>query len=180
LKTPEEIYLKASEALTAEIEKRVAEASVRQPHKCLYNHGHTLDTRHLLEGEANPDRNRIVRSDGSPVDQTLGLCLYGAEDPTLWPGNICEDDIDALSCPYFTPHESVETVQKQIFLDFSNPDWVRENVPDVGALMWVLELCDVKPVSWWQKVLHVVTRRSKPVDSGVLRYFPERLKLLGP
>jgi len=129
-----EIQDRIRDLLTFEFEHRVEVASEKAPIKCVHNYRHPLDTRKQIEGEANVDYNRI----SLPVAQTIGLCMYGADDPTQWAGTICEDLIDAQRCPLFSPKETPEAIRTAIEGQIRDPAWVKENLPAVEALLWVI------------------------------------------
>lgn len=125
--------------LNQEFESRVAAISERLPCRCIYNHRQPLDTRKQVDGEPNENYNRIERH-GLPVAQTIGLCMFGAERPDEWPGTICEEPIDAQRCPpkAFTPRETKEGVKKTFEANIRDLTWVKENMPEVFALLWAL------------------------------------------
>jgi hypothetical protein len=66
--------------------------------------------------------------------------MYGSEDPQTWPGTICEDPVDAMRCPpqAFTPRVTPEVVKKEFEEQIKDLDWVKKNLPEVSALLWVL------------------------------------------
>ena len=121
--------------LTLEFERRVEEASSKLPQRCVYNHRHQLDSRKQVEGEVNEAYNKLI----SPELPTIGLCMYGAANPEEWPGNICEDPIDAQRCPLFTPKETPDMIRAQLEGQIRDIRWVQENLPDVHALLWVID-----------------------------------------
>ncbi len=129
--------------LDEEFQRRVEASQERLPVCCIYNYRHPIDTRKMLMGEENTEYNRITRGDnraGLPVMQSVGLCMYGSEDPAKWPGTICEDPVDAMRCPpqAFTPKVTPEVVQKEFEAQIKDADWVKKNLPEVSALLWVL------------------------------------------
>lgn len=143
MKPDADIQVRIRELLDEEFRSRVEASQERLPVCCLYNHRQPLDTRKMVQGVENTQYNRITRGDGRlglPVVQTIGLCMYGAQDPTTWPGTICEDPIDAMRCPpqAFTPKVTPEQVQREFEAQIKDSDWVRKNLPEVNALLWVL------------------------------------------
>ena len=149
-----EIQVRIREILTRELDKRV-EASVELlPVRCRHNHRQPLDTRKTVQGERNPGHNRVTRDvpkQAYPgvfhlaVHQTIGLCMYGAEDPTQWQGTVCEDPIDAQRCvkgdrhpAIFEPLATREILSEEFHKQIQDHEWVQENLPEVFGLLWVL------------------------------------------
>lgn len=147
--------------LVLELNRRILEASKRLPHKCSYNVAHPLDVRRVVNGEPNPHYNHIV-----PGGQTLGLCFYGAEDLKSWPGNVCDEPIDAKRCPYFLPQVSKEDIINQFREDLRDAFWVQENLPEVAGLLWVLGLAETPKIPWWKRLWFRFLRiRVEPISS---------------
>ena len=48
--------------------------------------------------------------------------------------------MDAMRCPpqAFTPKVTPEVVQKEFEAQIKDADWVKKNLPEVSALLWVL------------------------------------------
>lgn len=147
-----------------ELQHRVNEAQKRLPHLCTHNHRQALDTRRQVDGEPNDNYNRVAL----PVlQQTIGLCMLGAESPENWPGNICEDPIDAIRCPYFNPKKSKHVILDELQLQLRDVGWVKENMPEVSGLLWTLNE-NQKPLSvpWWKRVWFWFLRiRVEPLES---------------
>jgi hypothetical protein len=157
--------------LDEEFQLRVDAAQERLPVCCAYNYRHPLDSRKLVHGTENTQYNRITRGDnraGLPVVQTIGLCMYGAEDPQTWPGTICEDPVDAKRCPpqAFTPKVIPTQIKTDFEAQIKDPVWVKKNLPEVNALLWVLgteklpespppevAMTTVTLLPWWKKVV---------------------------
>jgi hypothetical protein len=106
---------------------------------------HPLDSRKTVDGEPNPQYNRIV-----PGAKNLGLCFYGSKE--LWTGNICDEPLDAKRCPYFTPVEDKDSVLRGFREDLRDASWVQENLPEVAGLLWVLEMAELPRLPWWKRV----------------------------
>jgi hypothetical protein len=147
MKANSDIQGRIRELLDEELTRRVRLAEERLPRACVYNHRHPLDSRKLLNGEDNPNFNRITRGESLPVLQTIGLCMFGSENPETWSGTICEDPIDACRCPpqAFTPRVQRDDVAREFEEKIKDLDWVGKNLPQVCALLWVLE--EVSPSS---------------------------------
>lgn len=135
--------------LTQEINRRIKDARARLPHKCKLNARHPLDVRKTVDGERNPHYNQVAAGKHLPV---IGLCMLGAEDPTKWQGNICEDPIDAQQCPYFDPIDTKETVQTDFHLQIRDLEWVQANLPEVAGLLWALGSEALPKLPWWKEL----------------------------
>jgi hypothetical protein len=90
--------------------------------------------------------------------------MMRAETPDQWQGTICDEPIDAGRCPYFTPSQSKEELFAQFTLELQYPSWVQQALPEVAALLWVLELTQAPSISWWKKLwFRFIRVRLEPV-----------------
>ena len=144
--------------LVQELNERVLIVGRRLPHLCVHNHRQPLDVRKTVEGEHNEDYNRITRGPSRPVTKTIGLCMLGAENPEAWPGNICEDPVDAQRCPYF----QARVDKKKLWSDFAeqirDPEWLQTNMPEVYGLLWSLDVAALPQVPWWKRLWFRILR----------------------
>ncbi len=170
-----EIEERIRRAVALELERRL-ERDVLPAH-CRHNHRQPLDHRRTLYGESNTGYNRIslgvVDGVALPVVQTIGLCMVGSGDPETWAGNICEDPLDAQRCPQFEHRQSVADVYRAFVSNLEDPAWVKVNLPEVGALLWVIEggVASVAArAPWWARVWMWILR-------GPLREFSEVTKI---
>jgi hypothetical protein len=139
--------------LCEELSRRVREAETRLPHLCTHNHRQSLDTRKMVEDMPNDTYNRTSDRHGLPLAQTIGLCMLGAENVEEWPGNICEDPIDAQRCPYFNPTQSKAAIFERFKNDVADLEWVRVNMSELYGLFWVLDTTDMSPgLPWWKRL----------------------------
>ncbi len=153
MKHVDEIEARIRFLLAEALEKKVAEASKRLPHLCTYNFRHNLDTRRQVDGEPNPNFNRITEQEGEPVVQTIGLCMYGAENPEDWRGDICEDPIDAQRCPYFQPSLYKERIWRDFHAMLQDHDRLRAEMPEVYGLLWALDgYTSQLRLPWWKRL----------------------------
>jgi hypothetical protein len=159
MKPTAEIEARIRYLLCAELSRRVMEAETRLPHLCVHNHRQPLDTRKTVEDLPNEAYNRTTDPEhrGLPVAQTIGLCMLGAEDITSWPGNICEDPIDAQRCPYFNPSTSKTVIFERFKANMGDVEWVQQNMPEAYALLWVLESVGVT-LPWWKRLWFAMLR----------------------
>lgn len=175
MRTTEEIEDRIRGLLVEELDRRVALAHQRLPRLCTHNHQQPLDTRKGVEGAPNENFNRITREGkrGLPVLQTMGLCMLGAESIEQWPGTICEDPIDAQRCPIFHPRTSKEDLWAEFTSQMQDDAWLRENLPEVHTLYWVLSSEPVIRLPWWKKVLFRLLRIQ--VSAPLPPFDPEKL-----
>ena len=160
MRTEVEVQDRIRYLLTQEFNRRVETASERLPHLCRHNYRHALDVRKDIAGEANEHYNR-VSARKLPV---IGLCMYGAEDPQTWPGNVCEEPIDAKRCPVFAVRASKEALQEEFNQQLRDLDWVSKDMPEVYGLLWALGSATMPRLPWWKRLLF-----------RVLQIHPERL-----
>ncbi len=152
MKTKSEIEARVKELICAELDRRVSEASKRLPTRCIHNYRHSLDTRHQVDGEANPEYNRIADGRGLPVIQTIGLCMLGSEDPESWGGTICEEPIDARKCDVFKPSKGKEAIMPELSRDLQDGGWLLENMPELFGLLWVLDVVQEPSIPWYKRL----------------------------
>jgi hypothetical protein len=169
-----EVQARIRGILVQEIDRRMAEAQQRLPHRCSYNHRQALDSRKAVEGEPNAGYNRVDRRH-LPVVGIIGLCMLGSEDPYNWNGTICDDVTDAQHCPTFAPLQTREQIIEDFKTQLADYDWVEANIPALHALLWVLE--DIPAnyhLPWWKRLLLRFLRiRIEPVKQrNVLQLLP--------
>jgi hypothetical protein len=145
--------------LTQEVDRRVSDSCARLPHNCRHNERHPLDVRKRVAGQSNPNYNQ-VSGKHLPV---IGLCMLGSEDSATWPGNVCEDPIDAKRCPYFDPTSTKETVVGDFTQQIKDLDWVSENMPEVAGLLWALGSESLSPTPWWKVLWFRFLRPALPL-----------------
>ena len=164
MRSPDEIQSRIRTLLLAELDRRVKLASERLPHRCQHNHRQPLDARKEIAGENNDGYNRVDRT-RLPVVPSIGLCLLGAEDPVEWQGNICEDPVDAQRCPYFNPTQGKDEILAEFTQQIEDIQWVAENLPEVHALLWVLDAAAANfQLPWWKRIWFGLLRiRTEPV-----------------
>ena len=150
MKVQSDIEARIRLLLCEELSRRVREAETRLPHLCRFNHRQPLDTRKAVEDLPNDTYNRTTDRNGLPVVQTIGLCMLGSEDVENWPGNICEDPIDAQRCPYFDPAHSKTLIFEQFKANVTDNDWIRVNMPEMYGLLWVLDDSRIRSLPWWK------------------------------
>lgn len=122
------------EALSA----HMAHFDVKLPTKCRHNHRQPLDHRKTVYGDSNPSYNRITSGKGLPVAQTIGLCMYGAENPDDWKGNICEEPVDAQLCNIYNPVVSKKVLYDTFVKGVQSEEWLGKHYPGILSLVWVL------------------------------------------
>ncbi len=159
MKTQADIEDRIRFLLSEELTRRVREAETRLPHLCVHNHRQPLDTRKTVEDMPNETFNRTSDQHGLPVVQTIGLCMLGSDNIEEWPGNICEEPIDAARCPYFKSTVSKAEVWQQFKVHIEDLAWVQANLPELYGLLWVLDDARSPDLPWgkraWFKFLRI-------------------------
>jgi hypothetical protein len=137
-----------------QVESRLRKLRTRYAHKhveasqkrcysnCVHNQVHTpkkLDYGHSLETEFERaprlQHTLLVLQD----DQSVHICMYGAETPKTWPGDTCDAmDDKAKSCPMFKPRVSLDQARKEFEDKLADDEYVFNNFRDVATLQWVL------------------------------------------
>lgn len=160
MRSAQEVESRIRFLLVKELEVRVMAAATRLPHSCVHNYRHPLDVRKTVGGEANENYNRVTRRNGLPMVQTIGLCLLLGPDgtpasspgPESWGGTICEDPVDAQRCRYFTPTVTKENLVSEFSKQLKDPEWVKENLPEVYGLLWSLD-GSLPGIPWWVRLI---------------------------
>jgi hypothetical protein len=126
------------------IQETLDHARTKLPHHCKFNYDHAL------EG-----------------GETIGLCMYGAQDPESWPGDICDSEDVSRICPKFEMLVSSKDLASILDKKMLDPDFLADHVPEIPALLWVLSGEDTcLPViynqdeSWWIKLLRKIGIKS--------------------
>ena len=158
MKSTLEIEVRIRELLSKEYQERCRVYSRRLPHRCQHNIRHTLDTSKYVYGEENPNFNRITREHHLPVLNTMGLCGLHFDEKGQpmppdgsgeWNGDvICDDEVMAKSCPYYTPKRLPQMVYDDYIRDLQDTPWVLANLPGAYELLWVLESTKVQMSKW--------------------------------
>ncbi len=100
--------------------------------------------------------------------------MLGSNDPEEWQGTICEDPIDAQRCPFYTTMVNELEVLETLRQDLANPEWLGQNMPELSALLWVLDSQSLPSLSWFRRFL--LKFRSFKIEP--LRPAPDPAKLL--
>lgn len=160
MRSKAEIRDRIQELLSKELDARIAMAHRRLPSMCEHNHRQALDVRKRVEDEPNELYNRLERGPRLPIAPTIGLCMLGSESPEDWPGNICEDPIDAQRCPWFSVRVNKETLIAEFQRQVADSAWLQEHMPEVYALSWVLNSQERLP--WWKRAWYYLFASFKP------------------
>ena len=89
-----------------------------------------------------------------PEQLSPRLCMYGAEDPAHWPGDICDSDDMSKRCKWFKPRYTVEQAKQKFFELLQDDKYVYDNFQDVASLQWVLEdRLYNHNLSWWERLI---------------------------
>jgi hypothetical protein len=113
----------------------------------------------------NDAYNRIaVVGSNVPVSETIGLCMLGASDIEQWKGAVCEDDMDAMRCPYFSPTKTKGDIWDDFCRDISDAGWVSQNMPAIRELLWVVGDHPLG-LPWWKDLWYRWVLRIKVVPA---------------
>ena len=121
--------------------KHVKASQARRHGNCRHNFEHAAS----LEGR-DPDVVELALAPREVVttlvvrdDEVVHLCMYGADDPMNWPGDVCDSDEVAGRCEHFEPRESAEEARDGFMELLADDEWVYENHRDLAALQWALD-----------------------------------------
>lgn len=79
-----------------------------------------------------------------PGRESVGVCLYKAEDPAVWNGGACDESISdrATKCHLFQCLNTKDLIRDEFdsFLEKADRARIAQRYPDMAALLWVLDL----------------------------------------
>lgn len=85
-------------------------------------------------------------------DYPIRLCMYGADSPSTWLGDVCDSDEIAKSCKWFKPIISAATAKDEFLKLLEDDEWVFDNYLDIVALQWVLnDRVHLMMLTWWER-----------------------------
>jgi len=94
-------------------------------------------------------------------DKPVRICMYGADSPSKWSGDVCDDDGRARGCPYFTPLKTVVEATDDFMASLADDKFVYDNFRDIAALQWVLG--DRRPrLPWYRRALALLLGKFVP------------------
>lgn len=139
MKTKEIIQRRLRSLRIRYAKKHIEKSQKRKPHNCVHNHIHEYHppTPEVpMEYELAPRRSSslVVFQEEGPIR----LCMYGANDPSEWKGDVCDKDETAERCAYFNPKVSIEEAQEEFKDLVADDDYVLEHYKEVATLQWVL------------------------------------------
>lgn len=157
MKTRDEILSRLRKLRTRYATRYMESSRERLPCNCRHNHVHKSTNYSRQVTTAQPT-DIAPRSQVTLLvlqeDRPIGLCMYGSEDSSKWPGNICDSKETASECPYFTPKMSVAASQAEFFAKLEDDEFVFDNYRDIAALQWVLgERVHNHALSLWERVI---------------------------
>lgn len=119
--------------------KYIEKSQKRKPDNCVHNHVHEYHPptpEIVTEYELAPRRSYslVTFKEEGPIR----LCMYGADDPSEWKGDVCEKDETAEGCKYFKPKTSVAEAQEEFQDLVADDNYVYEHYREVATLQWVL------------------------------------------
>lgn len=171
MKTRDDVERRLKKLRTRYAHRHVQRSQERRPGNCVYNEEHAP---RKLEPSVPVEHQMAPRSQVTLVvlneDRPVRLCMYGAESGK-WPGNICDSDGVARSCPMFKPRTSVEEARHGFMEGLADDEHVFNNYRDMATLQWVLgERVHGWPLSWWERlwlfVMGFFARTAKPLPRG--------------
>jgi hypothetical protein len=88
----------------------------------------------------------------NPKPGPISLCMYGAENPAEWKGDICNNEV-AKGCKLFVPCLSIQEAQEQFNELMNDDDWVLKHHNDIAILQWILDNRIVHDLTWLDRFL---------------------------
>lgn len=160
MKTENAIRARLKKLRRRYLNKYVTASQERRHENCAYNVEMMPLDRHphvMTEFELAP------RVSSSVViihpDLPVRLCIHGANDPTSWNGDLCDDDDVAKKCNRFKPRVSADEAKNEFNELLKDDDYVLKNHGDIAALQWVLnDRVHAMPLSLLEKITIAVTQ----------------------
>ena len=122
------------------MKQHVGKSQARCHRNCQYNVEHSPEAQgrdpNVVELSLAP--REVTTTLVLERDEAVRLCMYGAEDPGQWPGDVCDDDDTARRCKWFKPKMAADAAQAEFEGLLADDEWVYENHRDMAALQWAL------------------------------------------
>ncbi len=155
MKSQDEILRRLNKLRSRYLRKHCLLARGKKPDNCVFNHEHTPQPR---KAEIPAEFERAPRTVTSLVviqpDQKIRLCMYGADNPAEWPGDICDSDEMAQGCRFFQSKSTEAETIGEFNALMADDKYVYDNYKDIAALQWVIDhRIHLDRLSVWSKLL---------------------------
>ena len=100
------------------------------PHNCQYNHQQKI---------YRDSNGKVLVDQDTLKPTTVGLCLYGVDDPTQWKGDLCYLPEHAERCSLFHNPYKKEQIFDKFEEELKNPQIRAEKYKDLNELYLLLE-----------------------------------------
>ena len=91
------------------------------------------------------NREHTFQKEGEKV--TVRLCMAGIERPD-WDVDICDTNEQARNCPIFLLKQNRQEIEAEFEERLHEPEWLRENYPNIYTLAWVLGDVEAEYTLW--------------------------------
>jgi len=71
---------------------------------------------------------------------------------------LCQDPIDAKQCGTFSPKQTKADIWEELTVQLRDLTWLEANIPELFALLWILEAVHPPTVPFWKRALFWVRR----------------------
>lgn len=138
------------------IKQHISASQERLPKNCVFNY-EQIPTGYY-EKSRSIDVDIAPRSSVTLVviqpEAPLRLCMYGAEDPSKWLGDVCDKAETARGCGWFKPKTSVDEAKDEFVSLLADDEYTYDNYRDVATLQWVLnDRVHKKALSMWERLV---------------------------
>lgn len=100
-------------------------------------------------------------------DKPVRICMYGADSPAEWSGDLCDDDSIAPGCKFFVPLKTVSEATDDFMVALADDKLVYERFRDLAALQWALG--DRRPrLPWYRRLVAFLFGKFFPVVPELL------------
>ncbi len=175
MKTKEEIEKRLRKLRVRYANKHVLASQQRTFTNCVHNREHTPSPTRQAR-PAGRDLPMVPRRQVTLVvlqdDVPVHLCMFGADDPSKWRGDVCDNDSISRSCKLFQPSCSLEEAKEEFMGLMADDEYVFTNFRDVATLQWVLgervhsiPLTLAERIGLWARSLFVRTPPALPAPA---------------
>lgn len=153
MRTEQEVRQKLKQVQFRHLKKLIEQSYKKRPCNCRHNEIHGAMSH--KEGE-----------------EPIGICMWGADDPVEWTGNICDEMFEGLKvareCGLFEPRKTKVEIKADFHSLMTEGDIgaVGSQFPDLAALMWVLDERPYRPTLWQRFLLWCQPAHILPIDEN--------------
>ena len=163
---PESVVRKRAERLRDRyLRRHVILSQERRHDNCVHNRVHLPRKIPYSQSDLSTELDLAPRKVTTLLviqeDRPVRICMYGADDPANWSGDVCDDDSIAPTCKFFVPLRSAQEATDDFMALLADDKYVFDNLRDLAALQWALG--DRRPrLPWYRRLVAFFVGRYLP------------------